>query len=289
MDVLTQQLLNGATTGMTLALIALGINLIFGLFNFVNFAHGAFYVLGGYLAITAMSSLGMNYWVALVLVAICCGLLGMVLDFTIFQRILGRDPNESMILTFGLALVIEETIRLTWGPTPRNIRSPLSEERVSFLGLYLNAQLLFALIGSFVVIGLISLLIARTTFGLRVRAMTQDFEMAQLNGVRVKNLSAGVWFLGAATTGLAGIMILPAFTLETSGILPTAVMAFAVVIIGGLGSMWGSVVAGLLLGLSTSLVEAYLATGMTDITAYSLLLIALWLRPQGLAGKKVAA
>ena len=285
MSLLVQQLLNGIATGMTLTLIALGINLIFGLFNFVNFAHGGFYVLGGYLALTCMTVLGLNYWEALVLGTILCGLFGVALDAAIFSRILGRDPSISMILTFGLALVIQEGIRVIWGPAPKQIKSPLSDKAVTYGGVYLNQQLVFTIVGSIILIAAFSLLVTKTRFGLTVRALTQDFEMAQINGVNAKKVSRTVWFLGAGSTALAGIMILPAFTLEAQGMLNTSVMAFVVVIIGGMGSLWGSVAAGLILGIATGLIEGYVATGMFEVAAAGLMLLTLWIRPLGIAGK----
>lgn len=288
MTYIIQQLVNGLATGVTLALIALGINLLFGLFNFVNFAHGAVYILAGYVALSVMDLFGVNYWLAILIATVAVGALGVLLDRLLFFRILGRDPAVSMIATFGLALIIEEGIRLVWGPQQYEFHSPLKDVVLRFGQFYLNSQLLFAIGMSVLLIAALSWAIKHTQVGLHIRAITQDYEMARINGINVRAMSNLIWFVGAGLTGLAGLMILPAFSLQTSNMLNVAVMAFVVVIIGGLGSLWGSVAAGLLLGVVSGLVEAYLASGMTEIVSAALLLGMLWIRPQGMAGKAIA-
>lgn len=281
----SQQVLNGLVTGAGFVLMALGVNLLFGVLKIVNFAHGILYILGGYITYTLLTSMGINYWMSLVLAIVLTGALSAALHPILFRRLLGRELGASMILTFGLALVLEETIRLVWGAASYSIASPLTSKTVNFGSLYINAQLAFALVVSILLVAILFVVLGRTSLGLQIRGLAEDRTMAQILGARIHVVAAMTWGIGGALTGAAGALIIPAYTLESQSAFNVAIMAFAIVIVGGLGSIWGTVVAGLLIGLVTALVDGYVISGMNEFVAFSMLLFILMFKPQGLMGR----
>jgi branched-chain amino acid transport system permease protein len=282
---LAQQLLNGVVTGAGFVLMALGVTILFGVLKVINFAHGILYVLGGYIAFAFMSSAGLAYWPSLALSILLTGCFSALLYPILLRWLSGRDLGASMILTFGLAMIIEEVIRFIWGAAPYSIPSPLTANTVQLGPVYVNAQLAFAVMGSAVLVGLLILALNKTRLGLQIRALAEDQTMAEMLGVRVGLLSSVTWGIGGALTGAAGALIIPAYTLESTSAFHTAIMAFAVVIVGGLGSIWGTVVAGLSLGIVTALVDGYVLSGMNEVIAFTLLLLILLFKPQGLLGR----
>lgn len=230
-----QHLLNGLLAGAYYLLIALGLSLIFSLGGIVNLAHGAFYAIGAYLALTIGQSMG--FASAAVLSPIAVGVLGVVIERTLFRRFYKSDPALSLLLTFGLAMVAEQVLRMVFGAPPLSWSIPQELRGQIFLGdfVYPRYRMLILSIAVMCVAGLWFLL-QRTPFGRVVRAGVQNPEMVGALGISLQPYMAAVSFLGCGLAGLAGVMLAPIFSIHPAMGAEIITSAFVVVVIGGLGS-----------------------------------------------------
>jgi branched-chain amino acid transport system permease protein len=284
MEQLTTQIALGLVSGALLVLLALGLNLIFGLLEFINFAHGALYMLGAYIAVYFIAAFG-GFWWALLLVPLAMALVGVVLERILIRPLYPRSEVDALLLTFGLTYVIIEGVRLVAGSGGRNVATPseLASQVSLGLGRPFPAYLLFVVVlVAAVVVGL-WLFLHRTNVGLIVRAGIRDHVMIRALGIPFTRYRVLVFALGVAVAGLAGVLTGP-----ITGVYPEMgadilVMAFVVVVVGGMGSFWGSVVSGLLIGLLISLTTMY-ASIYAGIAPFILMILVMTLRPRGLLG-----
>jgi branched-chain amino acid transport system permease protein len=277
-----QQVLNGTATGAGIVLASLGLNLIFGVVRIVNFAQGAFYVLGGYLTYTGMTWLGMSYWLALVFSLVVVAAFSAALDPLLFRLLRGKGEVPTIIVTFGLGLVLQEVTRLIWGPSPLPFNTPIVGSVARVGTLFINYQLVAVFAGAAVLIAGYAVLMRKSWFGLQARSLADDPFAARVTGVRVNRVSAGAWAISGGLTAVAGSLILPMNTLQPTVGVSVSMLSFAVVIVGGIGSITGTIIAGLAIGIIQSLIEGYVATGVDDVVAFGALIIVLMLRPQGI-------
>ena len=267
---LLQHLLNGLLAGSYYLLIALGLSLIFSLGGIVNLAHGAFYAIGAYLAVTIGARLGFTGAVLIAPVAV--GVLGVVIERLLFRRFYRVDPALSLLLTFGLAMVAEQGLRMIFGAPPLSWSIPPELRGQVFVGdfIYPRYRLLLLVVALLSVAGL-WLLLQRTPFGRVVRAGVQNPDMVGALGISLEPYMASIAFLGIGLAGLAGVI--------TS--------AFVVVVIGGLGSFWGVVVAAIVVGLAKGIVTAAGYPQFSEAAIYLLMLMVLLVRPRGLFGERI--
>lgn len=287
MNLFLQQFGNGLITGSGFVLSALGVNLLFGVLRVVNFAHGIIYMLGGYFVYSCMILFTDSYILALVATIVVIGLCTALLYPVLFRRLRGLPLASSMILTFGLAMVLEEAVRMYWGPAPLSIQSPFTDATVRIGDISFNGQLVFAAASAVLLVAILAFVLNKTPIGLKIRAVAEDVSMAEILGVNVDRIAGLTWGIGGALTAAAGALILPAYSVETQAAFSVAIMAFVVVIVGGLGSVKGTVLAGLLIGVATSLAEGYITSGMTELIAFGTLLLVLVFKPTGFAGRAV--
>jgi len=286
-------ILNGLTIGLLFALIALGFTLIVGVMELINLAHGSLFALGAYLALATMSYLGASgftsptifqYSAALVVAPIGVAGVGMGLELGM-RRTYGKDPLYGLLFTFGAALVIEEGIRQFWGsndlyfPTPSFISGPI------ILGdLFYPKYRIFASIFAIIMIILLWFFIERTKVGAIIKAGAHDSEMVRALGINLTVLRAGVFALGTALAGIAGIILGPIWGVRPHMGVDAVIPAFLIVVVGGVGSFRGSVIAGIAVGL-TSGITAYFAEDWSILSIYILLAVVLIVRQRGLFGK----
>jgi len=281
-----QHLLNGLLAGAYYLLIALGLSLIFSLGGIVKLAHGAFYAIGAYLAVSIGDRLGFGG--AALVTPVLVGLLGVAIERLLFRRFYRTDPALSLLLTFGLAMVAEQALRLIFGASPLSWSIPQELRGQLFIGdfIYSKYRALIILVAAACVAGLWFLL-QKTPFGRVVRAGVQNPDMVGALGISLQPYMAAVAFLGVGLAGLAGVMLAPIFSIHPAMGAEIITSAFVVVVIGGLGSFWGVVVAALIVGVAKGLVTAAGYPEYSEAAIYLLMLLVLLVRPRGLFGERI--
>lgn len=278
------QLLTGIVGGLVYVLLALGLALIFGFMAVVNFAHGSFYMLGAYVGLVVVSRLGGNFWLALVVVPIVVGLVGAGVERALIRPLYSRSEYDPLLLTFGLTFVLIEFIKVLFGKVglPFNAPAPLADALV-FGRLIFPKYLVFLGLAAIVVVILLWLFLEKTDVGLIIRAGTQDNVMVRALGIDFDRTRALVFAIGIALAGLAGVFNAPIAGVNPDMGLQILIFAFVTVVVGGMGSYWGAVVGGLLIGVVYSLTSLLLPQ-FAQIAVFSLMALVLLVRPRGLLG-----
>jgi branched-chain amino acid transport system permease protein len=277
-------ILQGIFLGGAYALTAVGLSLMFGVMRMVNLAHGDLAVCGTYLATTVMAAFGVPLWAALLIMVPLAFLLGMVLQLSLFGRALRSGTTAPLLVTFGLSVIIENLLLQTYSANTRGVPAGrLDVAAVHLGGLVLPWLAMLKLILALVVIGGLSVLLRYTAWGRRVRATSDDQAIARLQGIRVRPLFASVTGIAIAAAALAGTL-----NAVTTGVYPalgalTLIFAFEAVIIGGLGSLWGTLLGGMMLGI-TQVVVSQVSVPYAILASQLLFLVVLAVRPQGLFG-----
>jgi branched-chain amino acid transport system permease protein len=281
-----QQVLNGLLDGVYYLLIALGLSLIFSLGGIVNLAHGAFYAIGAYLTVVLSRYVGFGG--ALVASPVAVALIGVLLERFLFRRFYRDDPILSLLLTFGLALVAEQTLRMVFGAPPLSFAIPTALRGQVFIGdfIYSFYRTILLAIAIACVAGLWFLL-HKTAFGRVVRAGVQNPDMVGALGISLEPYMAAVAGLGIGLAGLAGVLLAPIYSIHPAMGQEIITPAFVVVVIGGLGSFWGVVVAALLIGLVKGMMVAVGYAQFSTAAIYGLMLLVLLFRPRGLFGERI--
>ena len=280
--ILGQHLLNGVLIGCSYALIAIGLTMIFGVMNIANFAHGEFYMLGGFLAFYLVSLLGLDYFLSLVLaVALVVGV-AVVLQHGVFRQLRDKPLMTTALVTIGLSMFLEHLALLLWGPQPQAIPTPFATKPVSLFGVYTTRLYLFAMGVTLALIVAGHLVIRGTRMGKAMRATFQGKEAAALVGIRIDRVYMYAFTFGAGLAAAAGAVLGGFIPVEPSMGGVATLKAFVVVILGGMGSFVGAIVGGLLLGLAEGLGAGYLSTGWKDAIGFFAVIAVLLFRPEGL-------
>jgi branched-chain amino acid transport system permease protein len=280
-----EQVLNGLLSGVYFLLIALGLSLIFSLGGIVNLAHGAFYAIGAYLTVILSRQIG--FVGTFVAVPILVGLLGVAIERLLFRRFYRADPILSLLLTFGLAMVAEQGLRMIFGASPLAYAMPDFLRGQIFLGdfIYPKNRIVMLIIAA-VAVTLTWLLIYRTPFGRVVRAGVQDPEMVGALGISLEPYMMAIAGIGIGLAGLAGVLLASIVTVHPAMGQEILTAAFVVVVIGGLGSFWGVVAAALLVGVVRGL-TIYFDPSWSEASMYLLMVLVLLFRPRGLFGERI--
>lgn len=283
LEILLSQIVSGLVLGGLYVLIAIGLSIIFGLLGIVNFAHGAFFTLGAYLALTLYQAFG---WPAVILAPLLVGAIGMIAERLLIRRLYDKEPLISLIVTFALALMIEATVRLIWGGIGQPFSPPPFLGGFLIWGPILITKYRFAVLLTTVAVLLaLWLFLERTPFGRILRAGSRDPEMVGLLGINLPRVLTWVFGLGCAISGVAGVLAAPLWTI-TPAMATNAIMpAFVVVAIGGLGSFAGAVIAGLLVGVVIALTIQF-QPDLSGAVMYLFMALMLLLRPRGLLGER---
>lgn len=272
--------------GLLFALIALGFMLIVGVMEVINLAHGSLFALGAYAAVFLLS-LKLPYYAVFVLAPLLVALAGMLLELCM-RRTYGRDPLYALLLTFGAALVIEEMIRLAWGSGEQQLAVPAAIDGALLLGgLIYSKYKLFASLAALALICLLWLFLEKTPYGAMIKAGAHDSEMVRALGINLTRLRLFVFALGTALAALAGIVMAPIWGIRPHMGVDAVVPAFLIIVLGGVGSFWGAVIAGIMVGVVVGLTGAY-ASEWSLMSMYLLLIALVTFRARGLFGKKTA-
>jgi branched-chain amino acid transport system permease protein len=294
-------LLNGVSLGLLFALIALGFMLIVGVMETINLAHGSFFALGMYFALFLVApQLGMfpglqawymalpietRYLIALILAPVFVGVFGMLLELCM-RRTYGKDPLYGLLLTFGAALVIEEGIRVVWGSSEQQLALPQAVSGAFLLGDLVYSKYRFFASGfAILMILLLWLFLQKTPYGAIIKAGAHDSEMVRALGINLSRLRLFVFGLGVALAAIAGVIMAPIWGIRPHVGVDAVVPAFLIIVLGGVGSLWGAVIAGLMVGMVVGLTGSY-ASEWSLMSMYLLFIGVVTFRSRGLFGKK---
>jgi branched-chain amino acid transport system permease protein len=282
---LLEQVVNGLVLGGYYLLIALGLSLIFSVGGIVNLAHGAFYALGAYIAVTLTQYLG--FGPAVIVSPVAVALLGILFERFILRRFYTADPILSLLVTFGLAMVAEQLIRIIWGASPLSQTIPPSLKGAVFIGDFLFSRYRLMLLGVVAVVLLgVWLLLHKTSFGRVVRAGIQRPDMVAALGIKLQPYMTAIVMLGVGMAAMGGAFFAPITIVHPAMGAEIITVAFVVVVIGGLGSFWGVVVAALLVGVVRG-VTIHFAPAAGEASIYVLMFLVLLFRPRGLLGERI--
>lgn len=278
------QLFSGVALGAILVITALGLSIIFGMLGVVNFAHGALFMVGAYAGLWVASLTG-SFWWGLLVAPIMIGLFGMVIEWLLVRPLYGRSVDDPLLLTFGLSYVLVEAVRIVFGNDGIPFPTPSQLTGVANLGIgYFPIYRLFVIVVVALVLLLLWLALEKTKFGLIVRAGSRDPTIMRVLGVNISRVWLLVFGVGVSLAALGGVLAGPMRTVNPEMGSLVLIEAFVVTVIGGLGSLLGSVVAGLLVGVAISM-TALFAPEMGTIVMFALMALVLLVRPRGLFGK----
>jgi len=269
---------------MLLFVIAAGLSLIFGLMGIVNFAHGAMYALGGYMGVVVIGIVH-NFWLALLLAPVVVAVLGLAMEYSTIRPLYGRDPIYGVLLTFGFTIVIEEAILLIWGPGPKQFSGPeLFQGPVQFLGTFYPRYRLFVILFGVIVGVALWLFLQRTRIGMVVRAGNLDSEMVEAMGINVRLVFTAIFAVGVGLAAMGGIIAGPVYNVYPTMGTSILIEAIIVVVVGGLGSIRGSLVGALIVGVSQSIGSTYFSE-YVSLLLFALMIVVLVFRPYGIFGQ----
>jgi len=283
-ELLLEQVINGLLVGSFYITLSLGLSLIFGLGGIVNLAHGAFYAVGAYLAFELEKRLG--FFGAMALSPVAVALLGILVERLFLSRLYNKDPALGLLFTFGLAMAAEQALRMIWGTTglPFSIPAALRGQLQAGDFIYSYYRLTILLVTALAVAGCWWLL-HKTPFGMIVRAGVRDPEMVRAMGISLRPALTAVFALGVGLAALAGVMSAPLAGVQPAMGNEILTATFVVVVIGGLGSFWGVVLAGLLVGVVRG-ITVYFYPPVAEASMYLLMVLVLLFRPRGLMGER---
>ena len=280
----TPQVINGLSIGVAVILMALGLTIIFGLLDVINMSHGEFYAAGAFFSVTLMS-MGVSFWLCLLLVPLLLIPIGFAMERLLIQKVFHYKDRHilTLLLTFGIAMVLEDAYKIIWGANPIKPPAPISGAS-EFLGVIFPNYRLFLMGFGAILIFCVWAVIYKTQIGAIVRASAYDKEMSSSLGIPVMRVYALTFAFGIALAGLAGVLLAPIYSVFPTMGRDFILMAFSVVIVGGLGSIKGAVVAGILLTQLQSISSLYISPVWSDPLVFSVMVLVLMFKPAGLYG-----
>jgi branched-chain amino acid transport system permease protein len=285
MSALFAQLLLGLINGAFYALLSLGLAVIFGLLNVINFAHGAFYMLGAFASWGLLHYAGISYWAALVISPLAVGVLGVIVERTLLKRLYHLDPLYNLLLTFGIALILQGLFQIQFGSSGEPYQIPETLQGAKDLGfMILPIYRGWTMLASLVVCLATWYVTERTKLGSYLRAATENPGLVQAFGVNVPRMVTVTYGLGVALAAFAGVLAAPIYRVSPAMGSDIIIVVFAVVVIGGMGSIMGSIVTGFALGLVEALTKVYYPPAANTVV-FALMALVLLVRPAGLFGK----
>lgn len=284
MDLFLQQLVNGLSNGSVYSLVALGLTMVFGILHIPNFAHGAFYMIGAYVSLTTMVMFGAPYWIAMLVSILVIALLGVISERVVFHALRNAPPLHQMMGAAGLLLFLVALGQALWGPSYQQMPSPYGDV-VSILGVTVTQQRIIVILAAVIIMFLLHLFLRKTMIGATIIAMAQNREGASLVGINANMVAMLTFAISGALAAAAATLASP-INLVFPGMGDLVIMkAFVIIIIGGMGSIPGAIVAGYLIGIVESFGATYISGDYKDVIAFALLVIILTVKPTGLFGK----
>ncbi len=279
-DLIVIQTVNGIVTGMILALVASGLTLIFGIMDVVNFAHGELFMLGAYVGVLVIGATG-NFWAALILASLIVALIGAAMQIVALRPLIGRDPLNTILVTFGFSLMLQNYALWQFGPVARRIPEPMTGYFNLFYLQYPWYRIVIAALSA-AIIGGFYLFLKHSKFGVWIRATTQDRVMAQAMGIPVPWVLTGVFALGAGMAAASGVLFAPLVGVNHTMGLDWVLKAFIVVVVGGMGNLGGSIAAAIFVSLLEAYAAIWVSPAQAVIVSFVVLILTLLFRPTGL-------
>lgn len=284
LNLLALQLVTGIALGSVYALLAIGLSLIFGMLTVVNFAHGAFFMVGAFLGVYFLGLTG-SFWFSLVLTPLVVGGIGLVLERFLVRPLYGRGIDYPLLLTFGFGYVLVDAMRFLFGLEGMPSSTPPELRGATNLGIgHFPTYRLFLILATALIIGALWLFIEKTRYGLIIRAGARDPEIVRVLGIDVAKVWLLVFGIGTAIAGLSGALAAPTRAVNPEMGIPILAESFVVTVVGGMGSLPGAVVAGLLVGIVFSMTSLF-APDLAELSIFVLMAVVLLVRPQGFFGK----
>jgi branched-chain amino acid transport system permease protein len=285
MEIFIQQLLNGLTVGSVYSLVALGLTLVYGILHIPNFAHGALYMMGGYVTLTMMTKAGLPYWLAIIISMIVIGLLGVLMERLVFYPLRDAPPLHDKIAAIGILLFLEAFAQFVWGADYQTMPTPYGKV-VNLFGLTLTMQRLLIIISTIIIMVLLYFFLKKTFIGATIIAMSQNREGANLVGINTNKVAMMTFMISGSLAALSSSLASP-INLVFPGMGHLVILkAFVIIILGGMGSIPGAIIGGYILGFSESLGATYISNDYKDIIAFVILVIILTVKPTGLFAKE---
>ena len=283
-SLLMLQLVTGLALGAIYALLAIGLSLIFGMLTVVNFAHGAFFMVGAFLGVYFLGLTG-NFWLSLVIAPLVAGAIGLACERFLVRPLYGRGIDYPLLLTFGLSYVLIDVIRATFGIEGLPTSTPAALRGATNLGIgFFPTYRLFLILATAVVVLALWLFLEKTRYGLIIRAGSRDADIVRVLGIDISRVWWLVFGLGTAIAGLSGVLAAPTRAVNPEMGIPVLAESFVVTVVGGMGSLPGAVAAGLLVGVVFSM-TSLLAPEFAEMSIFVLMALVLLVRPQGFFGK----
>lgn len=282
MDELLQHLVNALILGSTYALLEIGLTLIFGIMRVVNFTHGELYALGAYAVFFLEVSLGVNFFLALVLAVIIGCAVGAAIEFVLLRPLLDADIDTTMLVMIGAWIVMQNTELFYWGGVSKAIMTPFPDEPLQVGPIFVSWLRLFVLVMALILIAATYVLINRTKLGKAMRATFQDRDTAALMGVNIKGIYTATFAIGSGLAAAAGALLGPVFLVTPSMGDLASLKAFAIVILGGLGNITGATLGGFILAFVEEIGAGYISSGYRDAMGFLIIIIVLLFKPTGL-------
>lgn len=282
-----QQTLNGLVMGSSYVLTALGLTLIFGMLDMMNFAHGELLMVGAFIAVALAVGLQLPYLVALPMAIVVVAIIGIVIERTAFKPLQKSDRVNLLVSSLGVSIVLQNAVELIWGPDPRNLSSPFTDMQIHVGGVILNGQRLFIIFIAAILIAILYYVIHKTKIGIAMRACAFDMDTARLMGIKANTIILTTFAIGAGLAAAAGVLLAPVFSVyPTMGVMAT-MKAFVVVLLGGIGNVSGAIAGGLILGLIETYAAGYWSSEYKDVVAFVIMIMILLFKPSGLFGKNI--
>lgn len=283
-------LINGISLGSIYAVIALGYTLVYGIAKMLNFAHGDVIMVGGYVVFISMTQLGLNSWLSVVLAIIACTILGIVIEKVAYKPLRQASSLAVLITAIGVSYFLQNMALLIFGEKPVNFTSVVNIPKLSLFDgqIVISGETSAAIIVSLIIVAGLSLFINKTKSGRAMLAVSEDKDAAQLMGVNINRTISLTFAIGSALAAVAGALLCSAYpTLQnTTGAMP-GIKAFVAAVFGGIGSIPGAMIGGILIGVIESLSKAYISTQLADAIVFAVLILVLLVKPTGILGKKI--
>jgi branched-chain amino acid transport system permease protein len=285
MTVFLQSILSGVLIGGVYALVGVGLTIIFGVMRIINFAHGDLVMLGMYATYFLFALAGIDPFLSIVLVFPALFLFGALLQKTVINRVLNALPQNQILLTIGIGLIISNVMMLLFTSDYRILTTPYSSSSFDVGGVSVSVPLAGSFVITAIVTAILFWFLTKTDTGQAIRATAQDRDAAQLMGINVRRMSVIATGLGAGLAAVAGALISPTYYIFPQVGQPFTLKAFVIVVLGGMGSVMGATVGGIIIGATESLAAVYISSGLKDLVVYVLFLLILLFKPSGLFGK----
>lgn len=286
MELFFQQVLNGLTLGSIYGLVALGLTLVYGILHVPNFAHGALYMVGAYVSYITMVDFGVNYWVAMLLAAVAVALLAVLCERLVFNPLRHAPPIHDKIAAIGIMLFLEALVQMQWGAEFRRMPTPYTDI-LDIAGMTIPAQRVLIIAGAFSLMAVLHLFLKKTMTGSTIVAMAQNREGAFLVGIDANRVAMMTFAISGALAAVGATLFAPINLVYPAMGHLLIMKAFVIIILGGMGSIPGAVVGGLIIGFAEAFGGFYISTDYKDIIAFALLVVILSIKPTGLFSKGV--